>query len=195
MMTDSFERNIVELLALASSGDVQAKSELVEQLYRELHSQAYRVMGQEVGHHTLQPTALVNEAWMKLLGRGSSSFVDKRHFLSAASQAMRCVVIDHARKRDSGKRAAPGVRVPLEGVLDSFDQSGVDLLALGEALEALRLAYPDLLPVVDLRFFAGLSMVEVAETRGVALRTCERDWSFVKSWLKKRLEPMDIGDE
>ncbi|MDF1837215.1 MAG: ECF-type sigma factor [Planctomycetota bacterium] len=188
-MTDSFEKKIVELLALASSGDEEAKGELVEQLYRELHSQAYRVMGRDAGSHTLQPTALVNEAWMRLLGQGEANFVDKRHFLSAASKAMRCVIIDHVRKRDSVKRTIPGVRVPLEGVLDSFDQSGVDLLALGEALDALKREYPDLLPVVDLRFFAGLSMNEVAETRGVALRTCERDWYFVRSWLRKRLEP------
>ncbi len=194
-MTDSLEQNIAELLALASTGDVKAKSELVEKLYRELHSQAYRVMGREVGQHTLQPTALVNEAWMKLLGKGSPAFVDKRHFLSAASQAMRCVIVDHARKRESVKRTIPGVRVPLEGVLDSFDQTGVDMLSLGEALEDLDEAYSDLLPVVDLRFFAGLSMPEVAEIRGVALRTCERDWAFVKSWLKKRLESLGLDDE
>lgn len=187
-MTDSFEDNIVELLALASTGDVEAKSALVEQLYRELHSQAYRVMGNKPGGHTLQPTALVNEAWMRLLGKENATFANKRHFLGAASQAMRCVIIDHARKKETVKRTVPGVQVPVEGVLGSYDQSGVDLLALGEALDELKVQYPDLLQLVDLRFFAGLSMKEVADARGVALRTCERDWSFVRTWLRNHID-------
>ncbi len=194
-MTDSFENSIVELLALASSGDENAKGELVEQLYRELHSQAYRVMGQRAATHTLQPTALVNEAWMKLLGKKDTHFLNKRHFLSAASQAMRCVVIDYARKKGAAKRTLSGVQVPLEGVLDSYDQSGVDLLALGEALDDLKVQYPDLLQLVDLRFFAGLSMKEVASARGVALRTCERDWAFVRSWLRNHIGPDGDVDE
>ncbi len=189
-MTDSFEISIVELLALASSGDVGAKGELVERLYRELHSQAYRVMGHQSGAHTLQPTALVNEAWMRILGKGDATFASKRHFLGAAAQAMRCVIIDHARKKDAVKRSSSGTQVPLEGVLGSYDQSGVDLLALGEALDELRAQYPDLLQLVELRFFAGLSMKEVADARGVSLRTCERDWAFVRSWLK-----IHIGSE
>lgn len=187
LMSEPPEPELSDLVSRASTGDLQAGQQLVERLYGELHVEAVRAMRRQSGPSTLQPTALVNEAWLKLMAGGQGGFESRNHFMAAAAQAMRWIVIDHARKKGRLKNSASGVRVPLEGVLDAMEEGGVDLLALGEALDALKEAHPDLLPIVELRFFAGLEMKEVAEVRGVSLRTCERDWTFVKSWLGRQL--------
>jgi RNA polymerase sigma factor (TIGR02999 family) len=184
------DSKVTALLRRLSDGDDEAKQQLLSLVYGDLYRRAERVMRKQAANHTLQPTALVNEAYIKLMGPEGAAFVDKNHFLAVAAQAMGQIVIDHARGKNRIKNAPPGRRVTLDGLVDSFEQNAVDLVALGDALDKLREAYPDLLELVEMRFFGGMTMAEIQSARDVSLRTCERDWHFARTWLKRKM----LGD-
>lgn len=162
---------------------------LFPRLYGELRDIADRLLRREAVGHTLQPTALVHEAWFKLAGPNAPQPVDRAHYLALAARAMRQVLVDHARKRRALKR---GGAVPDLTIAD--DRLGLampldDLIALDDALRELAEHTPRLCRVVELRFFAGLSEDETADVLGVTARTVQRDWAKARAWLHAELDP------
>lgn len=179
------------LLELAGQGDERAARSLFELLSDELRGLAAELMRAERPDHTLQPTALVNEAWLRLFdGVGDGTFVDRAHFLRTAARVMRHVLVDHARGRAALKRGAAarpeGLDVTLRA-LEGPDQ--VEILALDEALERLAELDAAAARVVELRFFAGLEHGQVAEALGLSVPTVERHWRFARLWLSRRIGP------
>lgn len=158
--------------------------EYVGQMYEELHRIAGAFLGRERVDHTLQPTALVHEAYLKVADRGQ--WKSATHFRAVASSAMRQILVDHARGRGRLKRA--GGRVVLTTDIAVEFERGIDVLALNEALEALAEFDARKARVVELRFFGGLSARESAEILGIARKTAEADWYFARAWLHERLE-------
>lgn len=181
------------LLRRVADGEAGAEPQLFARIYGELHALARIHMERQSAAHTLQPTALVHEAWLRLIGREPSEFNDREHFLSFASRAMRSVLVDHARRRTRDKRGGGHGRVPLDVVLDALQEERVEVLELHDALERLGAQEPDLERVVELRFFGGLTMEEAARTMEVSLSTAERSWRLARMWLKSALAPGSPG--
>ena len=177
---------VTRLLDSARAGDSSALDRLVPLVYRELHQIAQRHMAGERADHTLQPTALVNEAFLRLLGGTQTAFEDRTHFLRTASQAMRRVLVDHARARNAAKRGAT-LQVTLDDVADSAPANIVDMIALDDALTRLSAADPRVAQVVELRFFGGLEVPEIAAILATSPATVKRDWRFAKAWLSREL--------
>lgn len=175
------------LLQRSRAGDPAAASALFERLYAELHDRARAVAGGRDA--TLHPTALVHEAWLKLVPERTPAFADRLHFLRAAAAAMRSVLIDHLRARHAKKRAGRHVPVDLDEVADAFADRGGDLLCLEEALQRLGALDAQLVQIVELRFFAGLGMDDVAAALGVSLSSVERGWRTARAWLHAELRP------
>ncbi len=170
----------------------EASSELLRFLHDELHRIADRQMAGERANHTLQATALLNEAWLKLFEGEADGFEDRRHFLAAAARAMRQILVDHARARGRVKRGGAWKRVELTSEPESrHEDEGVDLVELDRALEELRELAPRHAQVVECRFFAELSVAETAEALGISERTVAREWSFARAWLTRALEGTD----
>ena len=177
-----------QLLRKVSAGDSHAKDELYDVLYRELHRVAEAHMGKQHAAHTLQATALVNEAWLRIAKLSEWSARDRDHFLSIASRAMRSVLVDHARRRKTQKRGAELERIPLDAAVDRYEAQVGDLIGLDDALEHLEKEDATAARIVEMRFFGGLSMEEVAEALGVSLSTTERKWRLARMRLKAELE-------
>jgi RNA polymerase sigma-70 factor, ECF subfamily len=176
---------VTRMLQDARSGDRQALDRLLPLVYAELHRIAESHMRAERPDHTLQPTALVNEAFLRLVGGTPASFNDRTHFLSAASLAMRRVLVDHARMRQAAKRG--GLNVTLDDALVGAPAAGLDMLALDDALTRLAAADARSAQVVEMRFFGGLGIPEIAEALGTSPATVKRDWQFAKGWLAREL--------
>ena len=179
------DQTITDLLAASRRGDAAAFEQLLPLVYDELHAIAARHMRGERPDHTLQPTALVHEAFLRLSG-ADVSFGDRTHFIRAASQAMRRVLVDHARARNAAKRAG-NLRITLDESLVAHDDRVVDLLVLDDALNRLAAAEPRWARVVELRFFGGLEITEVATALDISPATAKRDWRFARAWLAKAL--------
>lgn len=178
-----------ELLKESRDGEA-APEALVALIYDQLHQQAKRLMEGERRDHTLQPTALVHEAYLRILGAnsGDDDFDSKAHFFRLAARCMRSVLVDHARSRGRQKRGGGQVLVSVESIAALFEERCLDVLALDEALEQLSTMDPQLARVVELRFFAGLTISEAAETLGVSTPTVERAWRVARAWLRQRLQ-------
>lgn len=177
-----------DLLQRLAGGDAAAGDELFPLVYRELHGVAHRLMAKERGGHTLQTTALMHEAWMRLIGTQDSSFADRRHFLRVAARAMRNVLVDHARRRNAKKRQGGRAEPLIEDALAYWESNHHDLLALDEGLTRLGERDENLLRVVELRFFAGLTNDEAAEVLGLSPRQCSKAWAFARSWLRREMD-------
>ncbi len=175
---------VTKLLHAAGSGDEAAQKKLVEQVYGELRRMAASRMRAERSGHTLQPTALVNEAYLRLVGE-QPRWENRAHFFGAASEAMRRVLVDHARKRGSQKRGGGAARVTFNELnVEAGPESGdLDLLTLDEALDALAKLDQRLAEVVRLRYFAGLSVAQTAEITRTSPATVKRDWTYARAWL------------
>jgi RNA polymerase sigma factor (TIGR02999 family) len=179
---------LTALLNEARSGAPDARERLVQSIYAVLRRTAGGLMRHERPGHTLQPSALVHEALLRLLdGDTLADVPNRRYLLAATAQAMRQVLVDHARRRHARKRDGDRVRVPLDQVLAGFDEKGLDVIALHEALDRLAEEHPRPAQVVDLRFFGGLSAPEVAEALAVSVTIVESDWRFARAWLKGQL--------
>ena len=178
--------DVTELLARWHRGDSTALAELMPLVYGELRMLAKHYMRREHSDHTLQPTALVNEAYMRLAGSGRRPFNNRTHFYGAAAQAMRRILVDHARRRRAQKRGDKPVMVTLDSIEVGVDLRQ-DLGALDEALTRLAAAAPQPARVVELRYFGGLSIDETAETLGVAPATVKRHWTYARAWLLRAL--------
>lgn len=187
--TDQPEPAVTELLRAWGAGDAQAGEALVPLLYAELRRQARRALRREGEGHTLQPTALVHEAWLRLDGQHDARWESRTQFLAVAAQAMRRVLVDHARARHALKRGAGGARVTL-GDADRAAEApdAVDVLALDEALARLAEFDPRKARLVELRYFAGLSIPEAAAALGVSQATVGREWAVARMWLRRELD-------
>jgi RNA polymerase sigma-70 factor (ECF subfamily) len=171
-------------------GDESAGEDLLALLYVELRGIANRAMSRERAGHTLEPTALVHEAWLRLLSAEEASprFEGREHFVRIAARAMRRVLVDHARARGAEKRGRAWEAVPLDDVMATFEEREVDLLALDEALERMGQIDEGLARLVELRFFAGLKIDETADVLGVGTATVERHWRVARMWLRRELQ-------
>ena len=186
-------QQVTRLLERLRGGDAQAAERVYELLQAELRHLADREMRRQEPGHSLQPTALVNEAWIKLVGGDGRSYDNRGHFLGVAAKAMRSVLVDHARAKRAARRGGGALRVELDDALAAYEERAYDLVALDDALEALARVDERLARIVELRFFAGLEHGEVAEALGISLRTVERDWRTARAWLHERLVAADHG--
>jgi RNA polymerase sigma-70 factor (ECF subfamily) len=180
-----------EWLARAGAGDEGARRHLLDLLYGELRQLAERAMRNERAGHTLQPTALVHEAWLRLIGDAGTDWDSRSRFLGLAATAMRNVLIDHARRRQTTKRGDDPLRVELDEVLAAYQERATDVLRLDEALERLAQRDPELARIVELRFFGGLTVEETARVLGRTLRQVERAWVIARGWLHRELSRAD----
>ena len=183
-MTDS--RSLKSLFERLHSGDESARTELFTSIYAELHRLARAHMAQQRPSHTLQPTALVNEAFMKLCAGETPA--DRHRFLNLASTAMRQILVDHARRKSTSKRGGNAKQVELDSIVTSFDERSHGLIELDAALERLRLRDPDLVKLVELRFFGGRSHAEAAELLGISPRQATRWWQTARAYLKREID-------
>jgi RNA polymerase sigma factor (TIGR02999 family) len=177
---------VTRLLEQLRGGDRGALDRLFPLVYRELRQAADRVLRREIQGHTLQPTALVHEAYLKLAGSPIGS-ENRAHFLGIAARAMRQVLVDHARRRRATKRGGGEAAVSLSDADGAIDVQSDEMLALDEALNRLAKESDRLRQVVELRFFGGLTEEEIATTMGVTTRTIQRDWVKARAWLHKEL--------
>jgi RNA polymerase sigma factor (TIGR02999 family) len=179
---------VTELLARWNQGDVAAREALVPIVYQELHRLAGRHLARRDSGQTLEATALVHEAYLRLAGQNSGHFADREHFFAVAAKLMRNILIDHARMRDAAKRGRNKV-----SVVEDLDQlpapsDAIDLLGLNEALNRLAAFDPTQATIVELRFFAGLSIEETALALHLSPATVKRQWLVAKTWIRKYLE-------
>ena len=185
--------DVTRLLGDVAGGDVAARDALLQALYAELRSLARQIFADQRANHTLQPTALVHEAYLKLVNAGSA-YENRRHFMAVAAKAMRQVLINHARDQRAEKRGGTRVHMTLAPDLTPLPESEIDVLELEEALERLERIDPDQARVVELRFYGGLTMPETAEVLGVSESTVKREWRMARAELLLMLEGDDAGD-
>ncbi len=174
--------DITALLAIWRQGDPSARDQLVRLVYPELRAVAGRQLRGERANHTLQPTALVNEAYLRLSGLDRMQWQDRAHFVRMASRLMREILVDHARRRDAAKRDG-GHRVTLTGLELPADEPGLDVMALDTALARLEQIDPDMARLVELRYFGGLTIEETAEAMALSPATVKRHWQAARAWL------------
>jgi len=186
-MSDSDAHEITEILQAWRGGDADAVERLFPLVYDELRRQAKRYLQRERSDHTLQPTALVHEAYMKLAGESSLAVENRVHFYGIASRVMRQILVDHARRHNAEKRGGSAQRFSVENIDILPEQSAGDLLELNDALQKLETIDERKCRVVDMRFFGGLNESEIAEVLGVNEKTVRRDWQFAKLWLFREL--------
>jgi len=178
---------ITELLQAWSQGDPSAIGKLVPLVYDELHRLAKRYISDERPGHTLQTTALVNEAYLRLVDTSRAGWEGRTHFFGACSQVMRHILVDWARSRHALKRGGDVSVLDLNEAIAAAKQPGADLVAVDDALKALEAIDARKGQVVEMRFFGGLSVKETAEILKVSPETVQRDWKFAKSWLRREL--------
>ena len=177
-----------ELLRRLRAGQDDAGHALFALLYDELRAVAEHQMARERPHHTMQPTELVHEVWVRTMGEASGlEFDDRSHFVRSAARAMRHVLVDHARARRTDKRGGDRQRLPLDAVLGSFEAASLDVLELHDAVAALERMDEGLARLVELRYFAGLTIRETAEVLGRTTTSVERGWRVARMWLRKSL--------
>jgi RNA polymerase sigma factor (TIGR02999 family) len=186
-MSPAGAHEITELLVAWSGGDKSALERLMPLVYDELRRLAHRHMNRERADHTLQTTALVNEAYLRLVNWKEVQWQNRAHFFAVSAQMMRRILVDFARERRYLKRGGGALRVSLTEAASFTEQQGADLVALDEALIALAEMDPRKGQVVEMRFFGGLSVEEVAEVLKVSEETVIRDWRLAKVWLLREL--------
>jgi len=178
---------ITRLLNAWQNGDATARDRLFVLVYQELRRRASLQLRHERQGHTLRPTALVHEAYLRLMGQDRVKWQNRAQFFAIASEMMRRVLVDHARERKAAKRGGTAVRVALEEDVAAAEAREVDLIALDAALDELAAMDPRQSRVVELRFFGGLGTAEIAEVLEVSRATVDRDWRFARTWLYRRL--------
>lgn len=179
--------DITQLLENAGAGDGRVRSELFARIYSELRQIAGACMRGERGDHTLQPTALVAEAYLRLTGGRPVSWQSKAHFFSSAGRVMRQILVEHARARNAAKRGGTLQRLGLDDSLAVAQRDPARMIEIDEALDCLAGIDERAVQVVELRFFAGLSIEEAANTLSVSAKTVKRDWEFARVWLEQQL--------
>jgi RNA polymerase sigma-70 factor (ECF subfamily) len=182
--------DVTTLLARWRKGSAEAEAQLMERVQGELRRLAAGYLRRERGGRTLQPTAVVNEAYIRLLPQRGVSWENRAHFFGIAAKMMRRVLVDHARRRHAAKRdAGPGEPVSISGVASPAREADpVDVLALHDALSKLAELDPRQSEIVEMRFFAGLTVEEIAEVLDISPATVKRDWSTAKLWLRRQMQ-------
>jgi RNA polymerase sigma factor (TIGR02999 family) len=186
-MSDTADRDVTATLHAAREGDEGAAARLLALVYGELRQLAEARLARLPPGQTLQPTALVHEAYLRLLGKGDVHLDSHRHFFFAAARAMRDILVEQARSKLGPKRGGRHRRVELGEATAAYEPPPEEVLALNEALAELEKEDPLKAQLVNLRYFSGMSMAEAAEVLGVSERTVHRHWQFAKAWLKSRL--------
>ena len=179
--------DVTRILAQIRDGDASASEQLLHEVYAELRRMASHKLARERAGQTLQATALVHEAYLRLIGAESPQWNGRAHFFAAAAEAMRRILVESARRKHRLKHGGGQRRVDLDSECLVGEAPSVDILALDMALDKLAASDPQKAEVVKLRFFAGLSMPQVAEALGISLATAERHWTFARSWLYAEL--------
>ncbi len=186
-MAATSQEQVTELLLAWGQGDELAMERLVPLVYGELHRLAHRYLGGERAGHLLQTTALVNEAYLRLVDSRRVQWQNRVHFFAVSAQLMRRVLVDFARSRNYQKRGGDAVQVSLHEELAGSTERGADLVALDDALTAMAKTDERASRVVELRFFGGLSIEETAEVLKISPETVKRDWTWAKAWLLREL--------
>jgi RNA polymerase sigma-70 factor (ECF subfamily) len=195
MMAASSPNQVTKLLLAWSEGEERAREELVPLVYEELHRLAKLYMRRERSGHTLQTSALVNEAYLRLVGVKDVRWQNRAHFFAVSARLMRRILVDFARAKHDLKRGGGALQVSLDEALAVSPAPSADLLALDEALTRLVLLHPRQGEVVEMRYFGGLSEKEVAEVLKVSLRTIQQDWRLARLWLYRELSrEVSCGD-
>ncbi len=176
-------QEITQLLANWSQGDKAALDQLVPLVYPELRRLAKRHMGREGPEHTLQTSALINEAYLKLVNQQNVEWQNRAHFFAVAAQVMRHILVDHARTRNYAKRGGGAPKVPLDEAAALTEQRASELIALDDALRDLAALDERRSQIIELRFFGGLSLEETAEVMNISPSTVQREWRAAKAWL------------
>ena len=191
----SSDREVTQLLQAVHNGEPGAEAELFELVYQELKAiAAHKMMGQRAGH-TLQPTALVNEAYLRLLGHREGEWENRSHFFAAAASAMRSILVDHARRHQAQKRGGGQLKVTLQESVDEVDSLSAEMLTVHEALSDLENVEPRKSRVVELHYFGGLTVDETATLLELSPRTIDRDLRFARAWLFDRISNQDVSSE
>lgn len=192
-MRDSDKNDVTGLLEALAAGDRSALDRLMPLMYGELHRLASHYLRGERENHTLQSTALVHEAYLRLVRREDAQWKNRAHFLGVAASVIRSILVDHARARSAAKRGAGAVTVALDEAAAMPSRPAVDVIELDNALEKLSQLDPQQGRVVELRFFAGLTNDEAAEVLGVSAATVKRDWSMARAWIYRALTEGSAG--
>jgi RNA polymerase sigma factor (TIGR02999 family) len=179
--------NITNLLTAWGKGDQNALNELIPLVYDELHRMAQRAWREMNEGNTLQPTALINEAYLKLTGPGHASYQNRGHFLAVACTAMRQILVNHARDRRAAKRGSGRFALSLDDAHAAVDQEAEEVVALHEALDRLNAIDERKSKVVEMRYFGGLTIEDTAGALGVSVMTVNRDWRLARAWLAREL--------
>ncbi len=181
--------DVTRLLEAAERGEAAAQEQLLKVIYAELHRMAEQKLAREQPGQTLQPTALVHDAWLQLVGgERPGRFANRAHFFGAAAQAMRRILIDRARRKRAEKRGGGVEHIDLDSVEVAAAASDTTLLRIDEAIEKLALEDPPSAELVRLRFFVGMKIQEAAEALGISERTAKRYWQFARAWLYDELQ-------
>ncbi|MBL6766197.1 MAG: sigma-70 family RNA polymerase sigma factor [Verrucomicrobiae bacterium] len=187
--------DVTLLMQAAAAGDARAGAELLPLIYDELRRLAAHKMAGEAAGHTLQPTALVHEAWLRIAGDSPVQFENRAHFFGAAAEAMRRILIDRARRRLAAKRGGAAVPAALDAIeVPAADMDDDRLLAVNEALEKLAALDPRKAELVKMRYFIGMSFAEAAEALGIAVPTAKQWWTYARAWLTVELRS-EVGLE
>lgn len=181
-------KDVTRLLLDWSNGDKAALDELMPAVYDELRHLAAHYLNRERSNHTLQPTALVHEAYLKLVDESRVDWQNRAHFFAAAARMMRHILVDHARAHNAAKRGGGNLKVTLNEAVAAFATPDLDLLALDDALNELSELDPQQSRVVELRYFGGLSIEDTAAVLGISPATVKRDWMTAKAWLRRCLK-------
>ena len=184
---DSSPTDVTELLAAWGNGDQAAGDRLIPLVYQELHRLAHHYMKRESPHHTLQTSALVNEAFVRLVDQKNVKWQNRAHFFGIAAQMMRRILVDHARSRHYAKRGGRAQQISFDEALVISDERTAEVVAVDEALQRLEEFDARKSKIVEMRFFAGLSIQETAEVLGVSPGTIMRDWTLAKAWLRREI--------
>jgi RNA polymerase sigma factor (TIGR02999 family) len=179
---------ITQILSEIRGGSQQGAEQLLSLVYTELKRIAAQKMAGEAPGNTLQPTALVHEAWLKLVGDGDAPFENRAHFFSAAAEAMRRILVDSARRKQAIRRGAGATHEELEEYHFVQNERPDELLAVDEALDLLAKEDPVAANLVKLRYFMGMTMNEAATTTGMSLRNAERTWTYARAWLRRQIQ-------
>jgi RNA polymerase sigma factor (TIGR02999 family) len=181
-------QDVTALLRRWNEGDKQALESLLPLVYAELRAVAANCLRSERSDHTLQPTALVHEAYLRLIGQDRVAWQNRAHFFAIAAQMMRRILVDHARRRRAAKRDAVTFRITLSGLSEEPADLDPEILALDEALKGLEALDPRQARIVELRFFGGLTVEETAEVAGLGTATVKREWRTARAWLRRELD-------
>jgi RNA polymerase sigma factor (TIGR02999 family) len=186
-VSEPSDDQVTILLQQASKGSRDAVDRLLPLVYDELRRIASDYLYRERADHTLQPTAIVHEAYLRLVNQQSAGWNDRTQFFAVAAKIMRRILVDHARSRKAAKRGGGKRKSEFDDALAVFEERAIDLVALDEVLNKLAVVDERKSRVVELRFFGGLSVEETSRVLNVPLRTVERDWTFAKAWLRSKL--------